>query len=235
SASTFNFVDCSTITAGSPAGIGGANPVPGSCVIPPTAGAFSINTLNSSLTYESTDHALQNLVVTGWTGLPGGTVPTNIQIKNDTTGSGEVGLGLAKNSPDFEIFSSDLINVDATKITGGAGNITSAMFTIESIQAGEGFTECLGNTPGQLGTVDCTSFINPPAGVTQPFSVNVADLRLHPVLGITATGISTADVLLNADVTTVAVSVPEPSSIALLSTGFLGLAFVPFVRRRFGR
>src|SRR5262245_47711101 len=104
SASSFSFVDCSTITAGSPAGIGGANPVPGSCVIPPTAGSFSINTLNSSLTYESTDHALQNLVVTGWTGLPGGTIPTNIQIKNDTTVSGEVGLGLAKNPPDFEIF-----------------------------------------------------------------------------------------------------------------------------------
>ena len=231
SASSFNFVDCSTITAGSPGGI----PIAG-CIVPPTT-SFNVNSGNTSLTYESTDHVLQNLVVTSWTGLPGGTIPTNIQIKNDLTGSGEVGLGIAKNSPDFEITTSDLLNLDSSGLTGGKGLLTAATLTVESLQPGEGFTECLGNTPGQLGTVDCHTFSNPvTGGVTQSFGLLTADLLLHPVVGITADAapLLAADVLLNADVQTFT-SVPEPSSVALLGTGFFGLALVPFVRRRFGR
>jgi hypothetical protein len=230
SASSFNFVDCSTITAGSPGGI----PIAG-CIVPPTT-SFNINSGNTSLTYESTDHVLQNLVVTGWTGLPGGTIPTNIQIKNDLAGSGEVGLGIAKNSPNFEITSSDLLNLDTTNGTGGKGLLTAATLTIESIQPGEGFRECLGNTPGQLGTVDCNSFTNPgTGGVSQTFVLSAADVRANPVIGITALAapLLAADVLLNANVQTFAA--PEPSSVALLGTGFFGLALVPFVRRRFGR
>jgi hypothetical protein len=230
SASSFNFVDCSTITAATPGGL----PIAG-CIIPPTT-SFDVNSGSDHLTYESTDHVLQNLVVSGWTGLPGGTVPTNIQIKNDIVGTGEVGLGIAKNSPEFEITTSDLINLDTTNGTGGKGLLTAATLTVESIQPGEGFKECLGNTPGQLGTVDCNSFTNPgTGGVSQTFILNAADVRANPVIGITALAspLTAADVLLNANVQTF--SVPEPSSVALLSTGFFGLALVPFVRRRFGR
>jgi hypothetical protein len=141
-----------------------------------------------------------------------------------------MGLGLSKNSPDFEITSSDVMNLDASGITGGSGNISSASLTVESIQPGEGFMACLGNTPGAVGTIDCQTITNPSAGVTETIMLNAADLRLHPVVGLTATA---GDVLLNANIETF--SVPEPNSIALLSSGFLGLAFVPFVRRRFGQ
>jgi len=217
SASTFNFVDCTTITAATP------GPIP---VCPPPTTSFEQNSLNTALEYKSTDNLITGLDVSAWTGLPGSTSPTDIEIKNDITASGEVGLGIANNPPGFEITTADLMNLDTSKVVG-PGTAVSASVTIQSIQAGEGFTECLGDTPGQLGTVDCQTFTNPPGDVIQTFSLNVADLKIHPVVGITA---SAGDVLLQADVHTF--TAPEPDSVVLSGAGFLGIALLPFLRRR---
>jgi hypothetical protein len=217
SASMFNFVDCTTITAATP------GPIP---VCPPTTTPFEQNSLNSGLVYKSTDDLITGLSVTAWTGLPASTSATDIEIKNDITASGEVGLGIANNPPEFEITTADLMNLDTSSVVG-PGTAVSASITIQSIQGGEGFTECLGDTPGQLGSVDCHTFTNPPGDVIQTFSLNVADLKIHPVVGITA---SAGDVLLQADIHTF--SAPEPASVALSGAGFLGIALLPFLRRR---
>jgi hypothetical protein len=216
-ASTFNFVDCTTITAATP------GPIP---VCPPTTTPFELNSLNTGLVYKSTDNLITGLGVSAWTGLPGSTSATDIEIKNDITASGEVGLGIANNPPGFEITTADLMNLDTSSVVG-PGTAVSASITIQSIQPGEGFTECLGDTPGQLGSVDCNTFTNPPGDVVQTFSLNVADLKIHPVVGITA---SAGDVLLQADIHTF--SAPEPASVALSGAGFLGIALLPFLRRR---
>jgi hypothetical protein len=203
SAQSFDFANCATIL---------------------TAGAAcpNVDSTKSSLTYKDTGTGTFDVTASGLTATIIGEQPTNLFVKFTGTDPGEeTGLGLAKNPPDHEITSADLVNIDLSKI---GETLASANLTIESIQAGEGFRACLGKTVGQLGSVDCVNGLNPPGGTAQDvlFS-SAADLAANPIIGITALS---GDVLIASGLDVAVVGVPEPGSIALFGSALVGLMLV---------
>ncbi len=192
---TFDFTNCAAITAPAPSP---PTPCPG-------------DTLTPTLTYTVSGFPL---TVNGFSGLGPSAPPNNLFVK--TLGLGETGLGLS-GPPANEINPGTFIQLDTSGLPAGPGTIS-----IGSVQAGESFKVCLGNTSGTFGSVNCQAATGPfpPNDITPPLTVpfNMPGDRF---VDITA---PTGDVLLLNGVGELNPT-PEPSTLALLLTGAAGLAF----------
>ena len=186
---TFDFTNCAAITAPAPSP---PTPCPG-------------DTFTPTLTYTVSG---VSLTVNGFSGVGPGAPPNNLFIK--TLGGGENGLGLSGQTAN-EIQPGTFIQLDTSGLPAGLGTLS-----IQSVQAGEMFNVCLGDTSGTFGSVNCLPGTGPfppndIATITFPF--NVPGL---PFVDITA---------FNGDVLVGEVNpAPEPGTLALLLTGAAGLA-----------
>lgn len=187
---TFDSTNCGQITAPAPSP---PTPCPGDTGTP-------------TLTYTVSG---VSLTVNGFSGLGPSAPPNNLFIK--TGGGGESGLGLSAQTSN-EIQPGTFIQLNTSGLPAGPGTIS-----IGSVQAGESFNVCLGNTPGKFGSVNCMPGTGPfPPNDIATLTGVPFNIPGYPFVDITA---STGDVLVG-EVS----PAPEPSTLALLLTGAAGLA-----------
>jgi hypothetical protein len=161
------------------------------------------------------------ITATGYTLSSGVYVHTNLYGKVSGDPS-ENGLGLTKNSSDFEITSSDFIQLDMSNILA----LKPFNVTIASVQTGEGFVVYGSNTDGAV-VKDASHQLGSGSGTASAIeTISIADLANYKYLDVTA---SSADVLLTS--VSVTSPVPEPSSLAILAIGAVGLAGYRWRRR----
>lgn len=139
-------------------------------------------------------------------------------------GSDESGLGIATDPyGEHEISSADYINLDVHDVV--SAGITSGFLLLGSIQPGEGYTICFGNSIGALGT-NCFS-----GDLTRPIRVEWGQ---NSVVGITGTGrdvlLSSVVALRNRDLE-LPTPAPEPATLVLLGSGLASLGLGARKRR----
>jgi hypothetical protein len=150
------------------------------------------------------------------------------------TGLGESSTGTNPSDSDYEITDSTYLLIDDAAARAAGYSITS--FEIQSIQNGEGakifgYTGPLSSIiPGDLTLLD--TLTNPPGSVTQTFSpTGTQQYDYYVFQADTPPGGSTsADVAISQEV--LARSVPEPSTWAMMLTGFALLGFAAFRHSR---
>ena len=185
--------------------------------ITPPPGTCPGDTGTPTLTYTVSGFPL---TVNGFNSLGPGTPSNNLFIK--TAGPGETGIGLS-GQPQSEIQPNTFIELDTRKLPAGTGTLS-----IGSVQSGESFKVCLGDTSGTFGSANCSPVITGPFPPNDITSLSVPfNQSTDPFVDITAVGphddLPDDVLLLNA--TDEIPPVPEPSTLALLLTGAAGLGF----------
>lgn len=177
--------------------------------VPAFAGSIDFCAGQATDTNLGASLSANGITATGWSANG---VSADLYCKAD--GPTETGLGLV-GTAENEIGPGQFVQMDLSNFSG-----TSLTFTIESLQAGEGFTFFASDTNGVLGSSFVTSGVG--TGANQVVTVTVPDATY---LDITGSGSGSENVLLGAGPT------PEPGSYLLMGTGLLMLGF--FMRRRF--
>ncbi len=191
---TFDFTNCLAITAPAPSP---PTPCPGDTGTP-------------TLTYTVSG---VSLTANGFSGLGPSAPSNNLFIK--TAGAGETGVGLSGQTAN-EIQPGTFIQLDTSGLPAGPGTIS-----IGSLQTGQSFNVCLGDTSGKFGSVNCMSGTGPfPPNDIATLTGVPFNMPGDPFVDITA---PTGDVLL-LNATGEINPAPEPSTLALLLTGAAGLA-----------
>jgi len=148
------------------------------------------------------------------TGYNNGGSPTATDLYVKQGGANETGLGI-NGEIDNEINTAEFINLDLTDLVNKG--IFSVILNLQSLQAGEGYEVCKGNTVGALGG-SCVTGGNGSLSANVPVSFT----STTKILGITAFdfvgGNPNADILL--DTVTTA---PEPGVLTLFGSGLLCL------------
>jgi hypothetical protein len=209
----------------------------GSCaeIVNPAPPAAAVKCPNQDAGTSQITYSNGGLSVTAW-GFknpvlpgPGNSGTENLYVKISAPGSGETGLGTIIDTADHEITDMDFVNLDFSNLW--MQGVSSAMLTVESLQAGEAFSLCQGNVLGTMG-VSCMA----PQGAgslidTIPISWG-ANNNMFGIQGISTTGVSGPDVLVQGITFNTPLPspppVPEPASLLLFGSGIVALA----VRKR---
>jgi hypothetical protein len=128
---TINFGDCTQITT---SGVACPNTDAGTSQITYSHGGLSVTATGflNPVPPSTTNYGRENLYV-------------------KQGGAGETGLGTVIDVADHEITDMDFVNLDFSNLW--AHGISTALITIESLQTGEDFKICQGNTLGSSGVV----------------------------------------------------------------------------------
>jgi hypothetical protein len=149
----------------------------------------------------------------------------NLYVKNSGPGSNENGLGTIIDTADHEITDMDFVNLDFSGLW--AHGISSAMLTIESLQAGEAFILCQGNALGSMGG-SCMP-VQGGGSLTDIIPISWgATNNMFGIRGIQQPGftppVSGPDVLVQGITFNTPPAVPEPASLLLFGSGIVALA-----------
>lgn len=142
----------------------------------------------------------------------------NLFTKND--GTDELGLGIA-NDPlgNDEVSNKTFIDLDLSNLGATKGTLV-----VSSLQAGESFMFCYGNSTTSWNSNNCSSTFTGTTG--NNLTVNFDLLAYNDISFI---GVSN-DVLLGSLITSTAPTVPEPGTLSLFGTGLLAVGGI--VKRR---
>jgi len=142
-----------------------------------------------------------------------------INLYGKAGGGDENGLGLAGNSPNFEITTTTYVQLDLKNLW--AADPTAFAMTLGSVQSGEGWKIYGSNTAGSLGTL----LLSGTSEASQVFGTIPSG---YEFIGVQASSVDVLLSSLSATVPDVPPSsiTPEPSSLLMIGSGLLALAFV---------